>query len=139
MPEPRTVHDHLLLSYEVDCEARRITFHTVFRDREPHEYTDVVFEEVVAYHIEGDTFGTILFDIAEVPVEELFATEAWLFERGKNYGWPAVPGMRMGQDPLEVLAASGVRGFEIQSSCGLDGFVLARAMVFQTEKSPGEE
>src|SRR5262245_26994375 len=83
-----SVHDNVILSYVVDAEGRRITLHTVYYDREPHERTDVVFSGVLAYHFEGDTFGTVLFEIGAVPIGQVFDDYEALFTRQKNYGWP---------------------------------------------------
>ena len=41
--EDISVHDNFLISYEVLCQEREIYLHTAFLDREPHEYTDVIF------------------------------------------------------------------------------------------------
>lgn len=125
--EAPSVHDNHLLSYTVDCEERRVTLRTGYFDREPHEYTEIVFSDVAAYHFEGDTFGTILIDVVEAPLAEIAASYEELFVRGKSYGWPGVDhdGER---DLLDQLQAQGVRGYLIHSSCGMDGFVMSRTL-----------
>jgi hypothetical protein len=122
-----SVHDNELVSYTVQCEERQIRLHTIYRDREPYEYTDVVFTDVVAYHFETDNFQTILFDIAEVAVEAVYTTYRDLFVRKKNYGWPVFD-YKTEQDLLETLREQGIKGFVIASSYGMEGFVLAKAM-----------
>ncbi len=122
-----SVHDNRLVSYLVDCSARRIVLHTTFEDVEPPEYTDVVFGGVVAYHFEGDTFGTILFDVAQAPMEEILDEYAAVFRRHKNYGWPAVP--HTSEDELrQALQREGILGYLLSSSYGLCGFVLAKSI-----------
>ena len=66
-----SVHDNFLVSYEVLCRQREIRLHTEFRDKEPIECTDVIFRGVEAYHFDHDNFETIIFDITEVPVEDI--------------------------------------------------------------------
>jgi hypothetical protein len=43
--------------------------HTVFRDREPHEFTDIIFHDVMAHHFEHVLPGNILFDVEEADVQ----------------------------------------------------------------------
>ncbi len=53
-----SVHDNLLISYEVQCEARTIILRTEYRvENEPTEFTNVIFKDVQGYHFENDAFG----------------------------------------------------------------------------------
>jgi hypothetical protein len=48
-----SVHDNLLISYEVQCEARLITLRTEFRaENKPTEFTNIVFKGVQGYSFE---------------------------------------------------------------------------------------
>ncbi len=132
-----SVHDNALVSYTVQCEERQIHLHTIYRDREPYEYTDVVFTEVVAYHFEADNFNTILFDIKEVTVEAVYAAYRDLFVSKKNYGWPAIT-YQSEAELLDKLREEGIKGFAIASSYGMDGFVLAKAMQRVTATTKAE-
>lgn len=127
-----SVHDNFLVSYEVLCEQREIRLHTEFRDvalGAPFEYTDVVFRGVFAYHFQQDTLMNIIFDIEEVAVTDILEKSQALFAAGRPYGWPRVEGSP--QPNLEAyLSANDVRGFEIASSYGLSGWVLAQSMEF---------
>jgi hypothetical protein len=68
-----SLHDNLLVSYEVQCEARRITLRTERRlASKPTEFTNVIFEGVQGYRFENDAFGNIIFDLERVPVEHMF-------------------------------------------------------------------
>jgi hypothetical protein len=122
-----SLHDNTLLSYTVDCRERRIVLRTAYLNGSAAEHTEVVFEGVLAYLFENDTFGTILFDIEEVPVGDLFREHQDQFTRLQNYGWPAV-NRAGGESVLEAALRLGAKGFEITSSCGLFGWVWAREM-----------
>lgn len=122
-----SIHDNFVLSYTVDCEKESITFHTVFRDNEPHEYTGIIFLKVAGYHFEGDNLGTLLFDIYQASPEEIYSTHRNLFERLKNYAWPAI-NYSTEQDLMDKLRDKNVKGFLISSSYGMGGFVLAEEM-----------
>jgi hypothetical protein len=122
-----SIHDSTLLSYTVDCQKHRITLHTSFMDCDLHELTDVLFSGVVAYHFENDSFGTILFDIFEAPIEEIYADNQELFARSKDYGWPVIH-YNTEQDLMNNLNERHVKGYRIGSSIGLSGFILAEEM-----------
>jgi hypothetical protein len=124
-----SIHDNLLVGYEVDAEQRRIVLHTRFEERSPVEHTDVLFEGVSAYRFEGDNFENILFGIDEVPLAHLLSKERALFEQGKEYAWPGLWNTSMDAS-LTHLRAEGAKGFEISSSLGMNGWVIARSCRF---------
>jgi hypothetical protein len=120
-----SVHDNDVYAYSVDCEGQRLVLHTVFRGREPHEFTDVVFDGVVAHHFENVLPGNILFGVDDFEVAALVRDNAALLADSWRYGWPPVD-YRGDVDVLSAkLAAESVRGFLISSSYGLCGWVLA--------------
>ena len=123
MKEP-SIHDNRVVSYEVDGERRRIIMHTRFEDREPVEHTDLVFDGVLAYHLENDNFGNILFGVEEVPVPQLVASNRSLFEEGAAYAWPG-PWNTSPEAALQHFQSAGAKAFEISSSYGLAGWVVA--------------
>lgn len=122
--QERSIHDNRVVAYEVDGEAKRIVLHTRFEDRQLVESTDVIFEGVLAYHLENDNFGNILFGISEVPIADLVQGQRRLFEEGFRYAWPG-PWNQSLESSLAHLQASGAKAFEISSSYGLAGWVIA--------------
>ena len=124
--EEISVHDNFLISYEVLCEEREIHLHTAFLDSEPHEYTDVIFHGVAAYHFAGDNLHTIIFNVEEVDVEEIYSEYEGMFVESKNYAWPMPYASR--EALLRKMNDEKVRGFIIHSSYGLGGWIWARGM-----------
>jgi len=62
-----SIHDHLIISYEVHCEKRTITLRTEYRvENKPTEFANVVFEGVQGYRFENDAPGNIIFELATV-------------------------------------------------------------------------
>jgi hypothetical protein len=120
-----SVHDNLLYSYSVNCENRRIVLHTRFPTDSPTEYTDVIFTGVVAHHFEHVLSGNILFDVTEIPLRDLVTGSAVLFAAGKPYGWPDGIEYRDAEDLIGILEGRGAHGFEISSSYGMSGWVIA--------------
>jgi hypothetical protein len=127
MQSKRSIHDNFVTSYIVDCEGRRITLHTVYRDREPFEYTDVVFRDVFAHRFEYGLEGNILFDVEEVDVAGIVQGEADLFAKSWRYGWPPFEYKGDLAELVRSMEAASAHAFALNSSYGLSGWVIARS------------
>jgi hypothetical protein len=125
----KSVHDNLLVSYEVHCERREIRMLTEYHyGSPPFVQTSVLFTGVEAYYFQHDCFGTIIGDIEEVPAESILTERSAEFREGYRLsGWP-----RFWRDSLDEvrrhLREQATRGFELSSSIGMTGWVLARDM-----------
>ena len=125
----RSVHDNLLVSYEVHCEARTITLRTEYRVQDkPTEYTKVVFGGVQGYCFENDAFGNIIFGLETVPLEHLLAEFGAEISESYRVGGSPGPWAADLDRAAEHLRESGIKGFILSSSCGLSGWILAREM-----------
>ncbi len=125
----RSIHDNFLVGYEVDCERQVIRLRTA-RDvpvAEAIERTDLLFHGVEAYHFRGDNFSTIIFDVAEIEVEELLRDAVELFTNGRDFCWPG-PWNTSHEDALAHFRCRGARAFVLHSSYGMDGWILAQSM-----------
>lgn len=125
----RSIHDNTLLSFTVDCRARRIVLSTAFEHSRGGEVerTDIVFEGVTAYRMEGDNFSTILSSISEVSAHRIFEENRELFEANRPYGWPGF--WNESDDAVrEHIQSSGVAGFILLSAVGMAGWVWATSM-----------
>jgi hypothetical protein len=131
-----SVHDNQIDAYIVDCPGRRLVLHTSFRDREPHEFTDIVFEQVLAHLFEHVLPGNILYDVEEVSLDQLLGENSALLGESWRYGWPPI---EYGGD-LRTLAAElsarSVRAYSISSSYGLSGWVLAGSCERRARQAP---
>jgi hypothetical protein len=120
-----SVHDNFVYAYAVECEQRRIVLHTAYRDREPHEFTDIVFSEVAAHHLEHVLPANILFDVEETDLQGLIHDNAAMFEASWRHGWPAVNYRGDLRALTAALRAASIKAYAIRSSYGLGGWVLA--------------
>jgi len=127
MPSDLSVHDNHLVAYTVHAKEKKIVFHTEFHERKPHEFTDVIFDDVLAYHFENDLFGTIIFDIKEVDLTVLLKDHAMMFEAGWRYGWPR-GWQKEKEDIATYVKRLDLRAFEVASSYGMSGWVIAKHM-----------
>lgn len=124
-------HDDYLVSYEVNCETRRIKLHVRSRESELANRI-VVFTGVEGYRFENDAFGNIIFSLELISVEQLMA----------EYGSDISKSFRMAGAPgpwavdlaaaAQALIAKRVQGFILSSSYGLSGWVLARDVSVET-------
>jgi hypothetical protein len=128
-------HDDFLVSYEVDCEARRIKLRAKPDDRvkanKDLPIRAIVFEGVEGYQFENDAFGNIIFSLERISVEQLLA----------NYGSKIVESYRRSGAPgpwaadiaaaTQSLEAKGVQAFELSSSYGLSGWILAKEVLVE--------
>jgi hypothetical protein len=132
----RSVHDNFVYAYFIDCHNQRITLHTSYLDCDPHEFTDVIFSGVIAHIFEHVLRENILLGIKEVEPQLIVQQHAEMFKNSWRWGWPPIKY----DGDLEVLAASldsnSVRGFVIQGSAGLDGWVLASNYELQIRDAP---
>jgi hypothetical protein len=122
-----SLHDHLLISYEVNCERRQIELRS--RRQCPQceaEEIAVLFEGVEAYQLENDAFGNIIFSLQAVPLELLLREQCRKI--AESYRTAGAPG-RWAADLSsagQALARNGIKGYVLSSSYGLSGWVLAK-------------
>jgi hypothetical protein len=123
-----SIHDHSLLEYRVDLANRRITLTTLpekARSRPNIEPLSTVFEGREGHHFDAVSSGVIFSDIEEIPLAEFIKSHQIEFDAtSKLVGAPAW--WRGSTDEAEAyLAARHVHAFEINSSYGFSGWVLA--------------
>jgi hypothetical protein len=124
-----SIHDNLLVSYEVQCERRTIILRTEYRlENKPTEFMNVVFGGVQGYHFENDAFGNIIFEVEEVPVD-WFLTEygAEISELQRMAGSPG-PWVKNLTSAPEYLHEHEIKPYVLSSSLGLSGWILAKEM-----------
>jgi hypothetical protein len=125
-----SLHDWFLVSYEVDCEGRRIRLRA---KRDPRlepvsgslEGRTIEFGGVEGYNFENDAFGNIIFSLTEVSVAQILLDHGSEIE--ESYRMAGAPG-RWADDlkaANAILEAKGVSGFVLSSSYGLSGWLLA--------------
>jgi hypothetical protein len=121
----RSIHDNCVYAYAVLSDQRRIVLHTEYPHAPAPEYTDVIFCGVVANHFEDVLASNILFGVDEVDLQRIVHGSADLFRQHKNYGWPDLIDYRDSDDLIAILKGRRVKAYEISSSLGLNGWVLA--------------
>jgi len=119
-----SIHDNLVMGYNVSCDERKIVLHTEYTNGDMHERTNVIFSGVEAYFFYGDNMQSILFDIEECDIEHVLTRFADEFEAGIKYCWPG-PWNKSVEASREHLEQQQCRAWIINSSYGMGGFVIA--------------
>jgi hypothetical protein len=126
-PMFQEIHDSLLVAYSVNSEASELVMHC-----QPHHGCgnapfSVVFAGVSAHCFEFPLLPSILLDITQVPAATLLTEEWPAIERGsKQCGWPGSWAQTLA-GAVSYAEASKLHGFQIGSSYGLEGWVLAQS------------
>ena len=95
----------------------------------------VSFHGVLAYDFKHAGDVTIVFDIAVVTMESVVAAHPEWEKSAAHFRWPVA--VEKGGRLLDALHASSADAFEIQSSCGLFGIILAASMVIDEVAQDG--
>jgi len=126
-PVELSIHDNLLISYEVQCEGRTILLRTEYRlASKPSEFTNVAFKGVHGYHFQNDAFGNLILGLETLPVEQ-FLTEfkPEICESYRMAGSPGPWAANLDSAP-NYLREHGVQAFILSSSYGMSGWILAQ-------------
>jgi hypothetical protein len=129
-----SLHDYFLVSYEVDCEGRRIRLRAKPDMRagailSPPSGHVIEFSGVEAYSFKNDVFGNVIFSLTEVSVEKILLDHGREIEDG--YRVAGAPGSWAADlaKASKMLGAKGLMGFVLSSSYGLSGWILAKKWV----------
>jgi|GEM_PF-284770 len=130
------VHDNIIKSYCVDFEAESLVMKTEFYNHTDKniENTHIVFTGYMTHIFDNETKNSIIFDIEEYPLHLFLERESELLKDKKNYGWPIV--YKTKNELVEFLQTHNYKIFEVASSYGLCGWVLAKEMDIVVQKQP---
>ena len=128
-----SIHDNHIISYEVDGVLKQIILHTEYAyGEEPAEKTDVIFGGVLDHYFRNSILPSIIFDVQEVETQSILIRDRDLINEGhKIAGWPSFWKDSI-DEMIEDLSQGGYKMFEISSSYGLDGWVVANSCEFQS-------
>jgi hypothetical protein len=122
------IHDHSLLEYRVDLADRQVTLITLpesARTNPGSKALETVFSGMESHHFGPVAAGVIFLDIEEAPLSNFLPAHELEFNEGvKTVGAPAWWRGSVSQAE-KYLAERDVHAFEISSSYGFDGWVLA--------------
>ena len=120
------VHDNFILSYAVDFQEHTLKLKT---QNANGNTILITFDGLLAHHFEHVAQDNILFGIDEISVEDFFANYQGLLDKTLCYGFPCCCSL----DELHTrMHTEHLRVFVIDSSLGLNGFVLCKSIQIST-------
>ena len=132
----RSWHDYHLTGYSVDGSNQKFTLSVLW----PYEAeadikrASVVFSGVECHCLEHDLGTNVILDVGEWPLRDFFAAWSDRFEAECKWGWPKFwrpdplarqTTVQAAEQALAVLRRKNVKCFELSSSYGLSGWILA--------------
>jgi archaellum component FlaF (FlaF/FlaG flagellin family) len=122
----REMHDNVIKSYCVDLENQKIVINTEYVHNNKTEITDIAFYNVTGHLFLNVTKNSILFDIINLPLEYFVEENKEILKDQENYGFPF--DYTNDEELIEILNKNKQKYFEINSSYGLYGGIIAEEM-----------
>lgn len=132
-----SIHDNEIVRYDVNIEEKTILLETIrSNDRKPMELTNIIFNSVEAHYFVDTNFcQNVLSDITEQALESAWEYNKILFEQAWRYGWllflnnnPLESPDKAKEDFITYLSTHDYHFFQINSSFGLNGWVISKTM-----------
>lgn len=122
----QSFHDHWLTGYAVDGEKRMLTLRLSEdpRTTEAPYLADLLFEGVQDYFLEHDLGENIVYSIREKSIEIFLNENSEDFVKQSKWAWPKFWKGDVARTQM-FLSSNRCRVWELQSSYGLSGWVVA--------------
>jgi hypothetical protein len=122
-----SIHDNLLISYEVRCDVRTIVLRTEYRVKgKPSEFVNVIFEGVQGYSFENDAFENIIFSLETIAIDQFLKDHGTEISESCRMAGAPGPWAESLDTASSYLLKHKIQAFDLSSSLGLSGWVLAR-------------
>ncbi|MCU6711560.1 hypothetical protein M6D81_22955 [Paenibacillus sp. J5C_2022] len=117
----KSVHDNVVISYEVNLRDRYIEINT---ETDKDIEVKIKFYDVMAHLFEDHLYGSILFDIERYEIDSFLKGNKEILEKRKPYCWPTY--YESLDELRELLIKDEYKYYVIGSSYGFNGWVLAK-------------
>ncbi|WCF08118.1 hypothetical protein NDS46_28320 [Paenibacillus thiaminolyticus] len=118
------VHDNEIMAYEVNLQKKEIVLRTQNNNTFSQRKVDIVFSSVFAHYFEHEISGSIILDIEKGDLIDFLKDNKELLTQGYEYSWPS--DYNTTEELMEKLEIEGYSYYIINSSYGLNGWVLAK-------------
>ena len=126
------IHDAQIRSYQVSFAEKKLEMNVGWNGSE--ESMDVISSGLLAHHFENVIESNILFDIEEVSLSFFLKKHGEFLTRKLLYGFPMNRNDCRSLEQLEAYLRE-YRFFQIDSSLGLTGFVIAKEISIEKNKT----
>lgn len=122
------IHDSEVVAYLVDSRTEQLVLGFSPGTGKADADFKVIFEGVIAHQFLYPQLPAVMLRLFEVATEVLIRREAEnLREGNRQCGWPG-GWFASVESGLAYCEAHGVRGFELEQSYGMSGWVLAKSV-----------
>lgn len=132
----RSWHDYHLVGYSVDGRSATLAFEVrwPYATETDVKAATIMFSGVVGYVLENDLGSNILYGIEERPLGQFLTEQRSRFEESQRWGWPTFWKGTV-EETLSDLATARIKCFDVSSSYGLSGWVLANEVTTREGKA----
>ena len=124
------IHDNRIKSYFVDIENHKIIFNTEFFNK---EITTIIFNNVIGHLFSSGTTVGIIFDIIEYSIDEYVKIDSKILKHKEDYDFSFKYNNE--KDLINKLNEKNLKYYIIESSYGLNGWILAEEMQINVNKN----
>jgi|SRR5699024_1566796 len=124
------IHDNQIINYQVNLRNKTILLQTI---SETNKAIDIYFNNFVAYYFENQLPGSILLDVFEDDIDKFIQQNREVLKQGKDYFWPI--NYETEEELLQYLRKSSYHYYIIQSSYGMNGWVISNEMYMNNVKN----
>ena len=126
----RAWHDYHLTKHTVNGESREVAFQVSWPYDSPADIrrATITFSGVECYFLEHDLGSNIVYAFGEVPLHDFIKSNATSFDQSVKWGWPLFWGLGA-EKRSALLHERHIRCFELSSSYGMRGWILAAEVV----------
>jgi hypothetical protein len=113
------IHDYEIDGYSVDFKESKIVMEVSLESQKKQ----IIFSGVFTYKFEEEMPYSCISDLEEMPMVSFFKENKDLLAQNKKYAWPVRYNTL--EDLNDKIKQANVRYFVLDSSYGLNGWVLA--------------
>lgn len=118
------IHDGVITKYIVDFKSKRLK---IYYENDEGKESIIEFSDYLAHKFEDVIIENIIFDIEEITIEKFIVNNKDFLNDNLKRGFPILLHPDKGINDLkDILENQQYKVFEISSSTGLNGFVIAK-------------
>lgn len=123
----QSLHDNLIVGYEVDCDERTIKIKTRRPDwAEDRRIRSVIFRGVVGYHFKDDAFSNIILAFSLVPIDKFVMEHGSEMAESFRESGALDAWAKNSDTAITALLDANLTAVVFTPSMGLSGWVLAK-------------
>lgn len=122
------IHDSEVVAYLMDSRSDQLVLSFVPGTGSAPGDFRLIFRGVAAHQFPFPLLPSVVLDLVELPATTLLKREAAsLAEGSRQCGWPGAWFTSL-ESGLAYCASTGLRGFDLEQSYGMSGWVLAHSV-----------